>query len=74
MVMDEMMFLLVNLIQVSSVSDRRVGPLTYFTDDFMSNLGWNYLNQKCQMRSNVLLIDSHLADFNVDEKALMTFC
>ena len=42
------------------------GPLTYFTDDFMSNLGWNYRDADLPNATNVLLIDSHLADFNGD--------
>ena len=42
------------------------GPLTYFTDDFMSTLGWNYRDADLPNATNVLLIDSHLADFNGD--------
>ena len=40
--------------------------LTYFTDDFTSNLGWNYRDIDLPNATNVLLIDSHLADFNGD--------
>lgn len=42
------------------------GPFTYFTDNFISNLGWNYRDPDLPNATNVLLIDSHLADFNGD--------
>ena len=42
------------------------GPFTYYTDAFLSNLGWNYREPSLDDATSVLLLDSHLADFNGD--------
>jgi hypothetical protein len=42
------------------------GPFTFYTDTFLSNLGWNYRDPSLDDATSVLLLDSHLADFNGD--------
>lgn len=42
------------------------GPFTFYTDTFLSNLGWNYRDPSLDNASNLILLDSHLADFNGD--------
>ena len=42
------------------------GPFTYYTDAFLSNLGWNYREPSLDNATSVLLLDSHLADFDGD--------
>ena len=38
----------------------------YYTDEFLSSLGWNYREPTLTDATGVLLLDSHLADFDGD--------